>query len=188
MHADDTFTWTSSNVEVAIVDNGVVTAVKEGETTITATSVTSPSVSDTFVVTVVAKQTEPTGTKVEFDFSDKALITTDNPNKSVRTLGSVTVTQEKGTGNNDVVNIYAQLRAYAGHVVTFATSTGKFSKIVFTITTKKSSAEEVVAMFGSDVTATVDDATHVSLACNANSVSFTPTKQVQFVSAVFTIA
>lgn len=151
MHADDTFNWTSSNVEVATVDNGVVTAIKEGETTITATSVTSPTLSDTFVVTVTAKQAEPTGNKVEFDFSDKTLITTDGASKSVRTLGSVTVTQEKGTSNNDVVNTYAQLRAYVGHVVTFATSTGKFSKI-------------------------------------SNSVSFTPTKQVQFVSAIFTIA
>lgn len=188
LHADDTFTWTSSNTEVATVDNGVVTAIKEGEATITATSVTSPTLSDDFVVTVVAKQIEAEGKEVEFDFSNKTLITTDDPNKSVRTLGSVTITQEKGTSNNNVVNTYYQLRAYVGHVVTFATSSGKFSKIVFTITTTKSSSEEFASMFGSDVTAVATDATHVTLTCNANSVSFTPTKQVQLISAIFTIA
>ncbi len=188
VHADDTFTWTSSNTEVATVDNGVVTAIKEGEATITATSVTSPTLSDDFAVTVVAKQAEAAGKEIEFDFSNKTLITTDDPNKSVRTLGSVTITQEKGTSNNNVVNTHYQLRAYVGHVVTFATSTGKFSKIVFTITTSKSSSEEFASMFGSDVDAVATDITHVTLTCNANSVSFTPTKQVQLISAIFTIA
>lgn len=53
--AGDDVTWASSDEEIATVDaDGLVTGVAEGEATITATTVSGPSVTDTSVITVTA--------------------------------------------------------------------------------------------------------------------------------------
>ena len=49
-------TWTSSNTEVATVEDGIVTAISEGNTTITATSTDGSNVSATCQVTVTANK------------------------------------------------------------------------------------------------------------------------------------
>ncbi|QKS43852.1 S-layer homology domain-containing protein [Paenibacillus cellulosilyticus] len=69
---DRTVTWTSSNDDVATVDeNGVVTAVEEGVATITATSVSNPNVSTSAEVHVIA---EPVAVaSLELGLESKAL-------------------------------------------------------------------------------------------------------------------
>ena len=64
--ATDTWTWTSSNPEIATVENGVVTGVKEGETTITVTSATTATVTDTFTVNVVPATVKETIASYDF--------------------------------------------------------------------------------------------------------------------------
>ncbi len=57
-----TLSWSSSNTAVATVDNGVVTAIKAGTATITATAADGSGVTATCKVTVTAKQEEePSG-------------------------------------------------------------------------------------------------------------------------------
>ena len=50
--ADQSVTWSSSNEEVATVENGTVTAVGHGTATITATSAADPTKTETATVTV----------------------------------------------------------------------------------------------------------------------------------------
>ena len=68
-------TWTSSDNTKATVSNGVVTAIADGNVTITAKSVSNSSVSATCSVTIEAKEQEPSeepsdepssGTKIQF--------------------------------------------------------------------------------------------------------------------------
>ena len=51
-NADDTFTWVSSNEDVATVSDGVITGVAPGKCTITASSVKNPAITSTCEVTV----------------------------------------------------------------------------------------------------------------------------------------
>ena len=53
--ANQSLTWTSSNTEVAIVDNGIITPVAEGEVTITATAKDGSDVSASITITVTPK-------------------------------------------------------------------------------------------------------------------------------------
>ena len=51
-NADDTFTWVSSNEDVATVSDGVITGVAPGKCTVTASSVKDPAITSTCAVTV----------------------------------------------------------------------------------------------------------------------------------------
>ena len=57
--SDRTVKWTSSNTDVATVNNGAVTTLKEGSAVITATSNSKSTVKATCTVTVNAKQVPP---------------------------------------------------------------------------------------------------------------------------------
>lgn len=77
---DDTnsVTWSSSDDTIATVsDSGVVTGVKAGSVTITATSVINPSVSGTWSMTVSAPTSKPTSITVSIDESEDVIFNSD---------------------------------------------------------------------------------------------------------------
>lgn len=59
--SDKTVVWTSSDTEVATVENGVVTAIKPGSATITATPSANPSMAKTLNLNVTAKALTASG-------------------------------------------------------------------------------------------------------------------------------
>lgn len=77
---DDTnsVTWSSSDDTIATVsDSGVVTGVKAGSVTITATSVINPSVSGTWSMTVSAPTSKPTSITVSIDEGEDVIFNSD---------------------------------------------------------------------------------------------------------------
>ena len=175
LHADDTFTWTSSNVEVATVDNGVVTAVKEGKTTITATSVTSPSISGTFEVTVKAPIA---GTQTVITFGDDN-VTEKTDAKYTWKVDKVTVTQEQNSGDNAVA--YAgPMRVYRNHIVTVSISEGTMTSVTFHWDTKSTPADLAKWLKTAGFDATVDGK-NITVTGEFTTVNFTALAQIRFI-------
>ena len=111
---DKTISWKSSNETIATVNDGVVTAIKPGTATITATSICTPAVTATCKIVVTEKYVSVTGialdkTKAEMaegetlkltatispdDATDKT-ITWTSSNESVATVNNGTITAVK---------------------------------------------------------------------------------------------
>ena len=73
-------TWTSSDTDVATVtSDGVVIAVAEGTTVITATSIYNPSLQDTCTITVTKGIPKPTITSVDVDGYDVRVTWSESP-------------------------------------------------------------------------------------------------------------
>ena len=95
--------WTSSKEDVATVNNGVITAVGVGETTIKASATDGSNIYDTCVVTVTEVESggntvvEQTAT---ITFDDKAKRTSYSTTQQVWEENNITVTNNKGSGNN----------------------------------------------------------------------------------------
>lgn len=175
MHADDTFTWTSSNIEVATVNNGVVTALAEGKTTITATSVTSPSVSGTFEVTVKAPVV---GNQTVITFGDDN-VTEKTDAKYTWKVDKVTVTQEQNSGTNAVAYT-GPMRVYQNHVVTVSISEGTMTSVTFHWDTKSTPADLAKWLKTAGFDATVDGK-NITVTGEYTTVNFTALAQIRFI-------
>ena len=126
-NAVSTVTWTSSNPNVATVNEttGVVTALSAGTTTITATSTKTPSVKATATISVKsisaititgtpAKTTynagdafNPTGLTVKATYSDTTTVTI--PNSSVQWLDGTTRQTTLSTGTTSIIAKYGNI-------------------------------------------------------------------------------
>lgn len=174
MHADDTFTWTSSNVEVATVDNGIVTALAEGKTTITATSVTSSSVNGSFEVTVKAPVA---GNQTVITFGEDN-VTEKTDDKYTWAVNKVTVTQERNGGDNAVA-YSGPMRAYTNHIVTVSISEGAMTSITFHWDSKSSAADLVTWLKTAGFDATVNGK-DITVTGEYTTVNFTALAQIRF--------
>ena len=111
-------TWTSSNTSVATVSNGVVTAVAAGSATITVTT-TDGSFTATCAVTVVNAVTFTGGT-------DKGTSTSSGNSDQVE-KSSITVS------STNAALAQTEYRLYSGSTTTISTSSGKITRIEFTV-------------------------------------------------------
>ena len=158
----DTIIWTSSDEDVATVDqNGVVTGVASGTTTITATA---GSVSDTCEVTVRNNQ------KVTIDFTDKDAYSVAKPSSAQSKPVQATV----GGYNLNLLNAYnsngvnaflmigtKDLKTNNSLVSNKTAVPGVITKIVFT-TTSGASASAIynATLSNTEILTTVTDNTH----------------------------
>ncbi len=116
---DNTVTWTSSNTDVATVDNGLVTAISAGETTITATA---GECSASCMVTVAAP----------FSYSGMCMEAINSASMSISNPNGLTI--EYKVENNDwassnVTSI--SIRANAGERVWFRGHNNSYSGVIF---------------------------------------------------------
>lgn len=111
-------TWTSSNTDVAMVANGVVTAKAAGSATITVTT-TDGGFTATCAVTVVNAVTFTGGT-------DKGTSTSSGNSDQVE-KSSITVS------STNAALAQAEYRLYSGSTTTISTSSGKITRIEFTV-------------------------------------------------------
>ena len=111
-------TWTSSNTDVATVANGVVTAKAAGSATITVTT-TDGGFTATCAVTVV--------NAVTFDASSDKGSTTGNNSPDEMTKSDVTISSTDAAFNTK------EYRLYSGSTTTISTSSGKITRIEFTV-------------------------------------------------------
>lgn len=153
--------YVSANDGIAKVDqNGNVTGVAEGETTVTV-SVDAynnyPAAEATFKVKVV-----PAGTVVEtasatLTFDNKSKRTTYNTTQQVWTENGITMTNDKSSSTNNVGDYVKPARLYANSKVT-VTAPGKITKIVFDCSST-SYASALKSSIGATATALNDKVT-----------------------------
>ena len=103
---DKTILWSSSNINVATVDaNGMITAKKAGECTITATSLSNPNVSATCKVTIIQPVTGITLNKTTIEISELG-----EQNQLVATISPEDATEKSVTWsstNNQICSVSA---------------------------------------------------------------------------------
>ena len=103
---DKTILWSSSNINVATVDaNGMITAKKAGECTITATSLSNPNVTATCKVTIIQPVTGITLNKTTIEISELG-----EQNQLVATISPEDATEKSVTWsstNNQICSVSA---------------------------------------------------------------------------------
>lgn len=133
---DDSVTWTTSDDTVATVANGVVTGVKTGEVTITATSVADTTKSASCTVTVTEATAGETVT-ITFDDNFNKDYTTITTNKVEKTTQDVTLTLEKAKSSTDIalnsstLKYVNPLRVYKSQTLTLSSTKYNFVKMEF---------------------------------------------------------
>lgn len=124
---DQSVSWSTSDANVATVENGVVTAVAAGNATITVTT-TDGSFTATCAVTVTAPEPEPAGEVITWDSDDLNTFPEYLLQGESKTIKGITVTVNQGNlaaGNSQVgFNPNGSNDAF-----TFSTELGNFTKI-----------------------------------------------------------
>ena len=111
--------WSTSNQSIATVKNGVVTAISEGEVTITATSKTLSTVSSSINITVTAK---PKLDWEQMDYTSHEDFLTLNQEEKVKVKG---VVAHISVPSNDKANVYV-LNGNTGYYL-YDISTAKYN-------------------------------------------------------------
>ena len=164
---NDSVVWSSGDESVATVsDEGLVTAVGVGGTTITATAQDGSGVYGTCTITVSAK---PSTTDYDIDATTTTQVTTNDTSTVVFTNGSVTVTIAKSSSSTNANNYVASgtnkhTRAYSGQRFTISAGGSTISSIVIHGTSDKG-----VSGFTSPTW------TNASKSSSGNEVTLTPT-------------
>ena len=161
------YIWASLDESVATVDeNGLVTAIAVGGTTITATAQDGSGVYGSCTVTVTAK---PSTTDYDIDATSTTQVTTNSTSSVVFTNNIVTVTIAKSSSSTNANNYVAQgtnkhTRAYSGQRFTISAGGNSISGIVIHGTSDKG-----VSGFTSPTW------TNASKSSSGNEVTLTPT-------------
>ena len=184
---DNSVTWTSSDDTVATVADGVVTGVKVGTTTITATSVADNTKSASCVVTV-EEAIAGTSVTLTFDSTFNSDFTTISTTEVVKTTSDVTMTWLKNNSSNTIaikdnaLQYVDPIRLYTSHTVKFDVGTKKIAKI----TTKSVTKYLFNSTNISSDNGTVGDDT-VTFDTTVGNVTFTIKNQVRLNSITFVL-
>lgn len=173
---DNTVTWTSDNETIATVENGVVTGVKAGITTIKATSNADNTkfAEATITVTTPAAPGETDSVTITFDNDFNKGFEEISKTKMKKTVGDITIEMDKANSKTDIAvenNAlkYIPLRVYKGMNITF---TSKTSKIVSATTVSGDSSGK--KKFNNDNAACENSTiTDNAITLNTASLSFT---------------
>ncbi len=116
-------TYTSNNTEIATVsENGTVTGVKAGETTITVASKDDPTKTATVNVTVTKKQVVEGLVEKTYTFTELTRTAIDGGYTVINDADVITLTHVKGSGNAPR-DKKENLRFYQGNIITITAST-----------------------------------------------------------------
>ena len=125
---DQSVSWSTSDGNVATVENGVVTAVAAGTATITVTT-TDGSFTATCAITVTAPEPEPQPTTVTWGATEFSSFGVDYLHDS-RTVKGITVTVNAATNNFiNVTEVGTLFNATIDNAFTFSTELGNITKI-----------------------------------------------------------
>ncbi|MBQ6724905.1 MAG: Ig domain-containing protein [Paludibacteraceae bacterium] len=126
---DQSVSWSTSDANVATVENGVVTAVAAGNATITVTT-TDGSFTATCAVTVTAPEPEPQPTTVTWGATEFSSFGVDYLHAASRTVKGITVTVNAANQNFINVTEYGTtFNATIDNAFTFSTELGNITKI-----------------------------------------------------------
>lgn len=174
---DKTVTWTSSNNEVATVENGVVTAVKASETpvTITATAGEKTATCTVTVKTVAVESVTITGTGVTSETEKTATMTAGEELELTAEVVPAEATNKAVTwsSDNEQVSVDSNGKVTAPNVTTQQTATitatatgGTNIKDTITITVNPKALESITLTTTKNTLTSVNDTTTITASAN----------------------
>ena len=153
-------TYTSNNTEIATVsDNGTVTGVKAGETTITVASKDDPTKTATVNVTVTKKQVVEGVVEKTYTFTELTRTAIDGGFTVINDADIITLTHVKGSSTNDPRGGLENLRFYQGNVITITASDKiELNSLKFTFESAKYATDSTAKSGETELASTLDAA------------------------------
>lgn len=153
-------TYTSNNAEIATVsENGTVTGVKAGETTITVASKDDPTKIATVNVTVTKKQVVEGLVEKTYTFTELTRTAIDGGYTVINDADVITLTHVKGSSTNDPRGGLENLRFYQGNVITITASDKiELNSLKFTFEGAKYATDSTAKSGETELASTLDAA------------------------------
>lgn len=153
-------TYSSNNPEIATVsEDGTVTGVKVGETTITVASKDDPTKTATVNVTVTKKQVVEGVVEKTYTFTELTRTAIDGGFTVINDADIITLTHVKGSSTNDPRGGLENLRFYKGNVITITASDKiELNSLKFTFESAKYATDSTAKSGETELASTLDAA------------------------------